>query len=120
MNTLRNSVKLIGNIGSDLTLGKTKSGASYLKFSVATNDYFVTAKGERTKETQWHRLIAWGKQAEYIADSMYKGCSVHVEGKLTYNSFETEDGAKKYMTEIKVANIMKLTKEVVEKEEAPF
>lgn len=120
MNTLRNSVQLTGNIGSELKLSKTKSGASILKFSLATNDYYVTSKGERTKETQWHRIVAWGKQAELMSELLYKGCQMQLRGKLTYNSFEGEDGNMRYFTEIRVVEFMKITKEVVEREEAPF
>ncbi len=122
MNTLRNQVQLIGNIGSDLSITTTKSGRSLLKFSLATNDYYVTSKGERTKETQWHRIIAWGKQAEYIANNMSKGSHVGINGKLTYNSFEGEDGKMKYYTEIKinsVENFSNSKKKEVE-EEMPF
>jgi len=110
MNTLRNQVQLIGNIGSDLKLTKTKSGRSLLKFSLATNDYYVTSKGERTKETQWHRIVAWGKQAEYIADVMGKGNHIAINGKLTYNSFEGEDGKMRYFTEIKINHVENLSK----------
>lgn len=122
MNTLRNQVQLIGNIGSDLSLTTTKSGRSLLKFSLATNDYYVTSKGERTKETQWHRIVAWGKQAEYIANTMNKGTHIAIHGKLTYNSFEGEDGKMKYFTEIKINTIENFsrTKRVELEDAMPF
>ncbi len=120
MNTLRNSVQSIGNVGSDLILNTTKSGTSLLKFSLATNEYYTTTKGEKTKETQWHRLVAWGKTAELMTSILSKGSEVAIQGKLTYNSFEGEDGVKKYFTEIKINEFVKMTKAVVEKEEAPF
>lgn len=122
MNTLRNQVQLIGNIGSDLKLTTTKSGRSLLKFSLATNDYYVTNKGERTKETQWHRILAWGKQAEYIANNLSKGSHIAVHGKLTYNSFEGEDGMMKYFTEIKINSIENFSKSkrAELEEEMPF
>ena len=121
MNTLRNSVRLTGNIGSDLNLTKTKSGKSMLKFSLATNEYYVTSKGERTQETQWHRIVAWGKQAELIADIFDKGSMMQLGGKLTYNSFEGEDGNMRYFTEIRLQEFMNLSKaEVKEEEEMPF
>ncbi len=122
MNTLRNQVQLIGNIGSDLKLSTTKSGKSLLKFSLATNDYYVSSKGERTKETQWHRIVAWGKQAEYIANNMSKGSHIGLNGKLTYNSFEGEDGKMKYYTEIKINTLENFSKskKVALEEEVPF
>lgn len=122
MNTLRNQVQLIGNIGSDLSLATTKSGRSLLKFSLATNDYYVSAKGERTKETQWHRIVAWGKQAEYISNTMSKGTHIAIQGKLTYNSFEGEDGKMKYFTEIKINTIENFSKskKAALEEEMPF
>ncbi len=122
MNTLRNQVQLIGNIGSDLSITTTKSGRSLLKFSLATNDYYVTSKGERAKETQWHRIIAWGKQAEYIVSNMSKGSHIGISGKLTYNSFEGEDGKMKYFTEIKINTVENFSKskKVALEEEMPF
>lgn len=121
MNTLRNQVQLIGNIGSDLNITTTKTGRSLLKFSLASNDYYVSSKGERTNETQWHRIIAWGKQAEYIAANMSKGSHIGIRGKLTYNSFEGEDGNMKYYTEIKINTIENFSKsKIVELEEMPF
>ena len=122
MNTLRNQVQLIGNIGSDLKITTTKNRRSLLKFSLATNDYYISSKGERTKETQWHRIIAWGKQAEYIANNMSKGSHIGINGKLTYNSFEGEDGNMKYYTEIKINTVENFSKskKVALKEEMPF
>ena len=111
MKTLRNSVQLIGNVGNDIIFNTLDSGTALAKFSLATNDYYKNAKGEKMQETQWHRLIAWGKTAEYINESLKKGNQVVVHGKLKYSSYEDKNGVTKYNCDVVVNEFMKMTKE---------
>ena len=121
MNTLRNQVQLIGNIAADLELVTTKSDVSLVKFAMATNEYYTTSKGEKVKETQWHRIVAWGKTAELMCNLLKKGSEVLITGKLTYNSYDDKEGVRRYITEIKATEFIKMDKAVaIEKEEAPF
>jgi len=120
MNTFSNEVQLVGNAGSDAVLQTTKSGASLVKFSLATNERYTTTKGEQVNETQWHRIVAWGKQAEYMAKIIKKGDKLLVRGKLTYNSYEDKEGVTKYITEIKSREFDAYVKPEVASEEAPF
>jgi len=117
---MTNSVQLIGNAGSDVTLQTTKSGAALVKFSLATNEQYTTSKGEKVKETQWHRIVAWGKQAEYMAKMIRKGDKVQIAGKLTYNSYEDQAGVTKYITEIKTREFLTFAKQEVGASEPPF
>ena len=120
MSTFNNTVQLVGNAGSDVELQTTKSGAQLVKFSLATNEQYTTSKGEKVKETQWHRIVAWGKQAEYMSKVIKKGDKVLVRGKLTYNSYEDKEGVTKYITEIKMREFDTYVKQPVASEEVPF
>ena len=64
MYALKNKVQLIGNLGNAPEVRSTEAGKKLVRFSVATNEQYKNAKGERVTETQWHNLIAWGKVAD--------------------------------------------------------
>ena len=100
MNTLRNKVQLIGNLGNDPEIINLESGKMLAKFSIATNENYKNAKGEKVTDTQWHNIIAWGKTAEIIEKYVTKGKEVAIEGKLTNRSYETKEGEKRHVTEV--------------------
>jgi len=100
MNTLRNKVQLIGNLGNDPEIVNLESGKTLAKFSIATNESYKNATGEKVTDTQWHNIVAWGKTAEIIEKYVSKGKEVAIEGKLTSRSWEDKDGIKRYITEV--------------------
>jgi single-strand DNA-binding protein len=100
MNTLRNKVQLIGNLGNDPEIINLESGKMLAKFSIATNENYKNALGEKVTDTQWHNVVAWGKTAEIIEKYVTKGKEVAIEGKLTNRSYETKEGEKRYVTEV--------------------
>ena len=108
MSTLRNKVQLIGNLGNEPEIITLDSGKKLAKFSLATNDTFKNAKGERETKTEWHNLIAWNKTAEIIEQYVTKGQEIAIEGKLTNRSYETKEGEKRYITEVVVNEILML------------
>ncbi len=108
MNALKNSVQLIGNLGSDPEIVNLEGGNKVAKFSIATSDSYKNAKGEKVEETQWHNVVAWGKTAEIVENYLTKGKQVAVEGKLVHRSYETKDGEKRYITEIKCNELLML------------
>ncbi len=108
MNNLRNKVQLIGNIGTEPEIRKLANGKSFARFSLATNESYTNKDGEKVRETQWHNLVAWGKQAEIIEKYLSKGREIAIEGKLTSRSYEDKEGAKKYVTEIVVNELLML------------
>ncbi|WP_299156178.1 single-stranded DNA-binding protein [uncultured Christiangramia sp.] len=105
MSTLRNQVQLIGNVGNDPEITNFESGKKVSRFSLATNDYY-RKDGEKIQITEWHNLVAWGKQAELVENYVSKGKEIAVHGKLTYRSYETEAGDKKYVTEVIVNEVL--------------
>ena len=108
MNALKNKVQLIGNLGNAPEIKNTEKGRKLAKFSIATNETYYNAKGEKVTETQWHNLIAWGKVADVVEKYLSKGTEVAIEGKLMNNNFTDKDGNKRYFTEIQVHELLLL------------
>ena len=108
MNTLRNKVQLIGNLGSNPEIITLDSGKKLAKFSIATNETYKNAQGEKITDTQWHNVVVWNKTAEIAEKYLEKGKEVAVEGKLTTRSYDDKDGNKRYVTEIVVNELLLL------------
>jgi single-strand DNA-binding protein len=100
MSTLRNKVQLIGNLGNNPEIITLDSGKKLAKFSIATNESYKNANGEKVTDTQWHNIVAWNKTADIIERYLQKGSEVAIEGKLTSRNYETKEGEKRYVTEI--------------------
>jgi len=110
MNSLRNKVQLIGNLGNDPEVINLESGKTLAKFSVATNESYKNANGEKITDTQWHNVVAWGKTATIAEKYLMKGKEVAIEGKLTSRSYETKEGEKRYVTEVVCNELLMLGK----------
>ena len=110
MNTLRNKVQLIGNLGNDPEIINLESGKTLAKFAIATNESYKNAQGEKVTDTQWHNIVAWGKTAEIIEKYVGKGKEVAIEGKLTTRSWEDKEGMKRYITEVVCSELLMLGK----------
>uniref|UniRef100_UPI0035C84B2E single-stranded DNA-binding protein n=1 Tax=Aurantibacter sp. TaxID=2807103 RepID=UPI0035C84B2E len=110
MNTLRNKVQLIGNLGNDPEIINLESGKKMAKFSIATNESYKNIKGEKIVDTQWHNIVAWGKTADIIEKYVSKGKEIAIEGKLTSRSYDTKEGNKRYITEVVCNEVLLLGK----------
>ena len=108
MYALRNKVQLIGNLGAAPEVKKLESGKKVVRFSVATNETYKNAKGEKVTETQWHNLVAWGKVADIAERYLTRGKEVAVEGKLINRSYNDKEGNKRYITEVQVNELLLL------------
>jgi single-strand DNA-binding protein len=106
MYALKNKVQLIGNLGKAPEVINTESGKKIARFSLATNESYRNAQGEKVTDTQWHNVVAWGKTAALAEKYLQKGTEVAVEGKLVSRSYMAKDGNKKYITEIQVSEIL--------------
>lgn len=110
MNTLRNRVQLIGKLGAKPEVKTLEGNKKLARFSIATNESYKNAKGEKITETQWHNIIAWGKNAETAEKYLDKGKDVAIEGKLINRNYVDKDGAKKYIIEIQLNEMLLLGK----------
>ena len=110
MNTLKNKVQLIGHVGQDPEIKNLEGGKKIATISIATNDSYTNAKGEKVEQTEWHRVIAWGKTAEIIEKYVQKGKEIAIEGKLSNRSYDDANGVKRYVTEVVVNEVLLLSK----------
>ncbi len=108
MNTLKNKVHLVGNLGFDPEVREIAKGRKVARISVATNDSYRNASGERVTDTQWHTVVAWGQTAEMVERLLRKGSPVMLEGRLVHRSYEAKDGSKRYITEVVMNNFQLL------------
>jgi single-strand DNA-binding protein len=115
MNTLKNTVSLIGNLGGDPEFKTLEGGNALARFSVATNESYKDKKGEWVTTTQWHNVVAWGKTAELSNKLLKKGAEVVLEGKLVNDAYTTKEGEKRYKTEVNLREFMVLNREKEEK-----
>jgi len=93
-----NSVSIIGNVGKEPEMRFTPSGKPVTSFSVACNSKY----GE-SESTEWFNIVAWNKLAETCNQYLTKGQQVYVEGRLQTRTWDSDDGAKHYKTEV-IAN----------------
>lgn len=95
-----NKVILIGNLGQDPKVHTTQSNSIVTQLSVATSHRVKQADGQYADETEWHRVVCFGKTAEVARDYLAKGKQVYIEGRLRTRKFTDKDGVEKYVTEI--------------------
>lgn len=100
MTTLRNRVQLVGNLGMNPEIVNFDSGKKIAKFTLATNEKFSNGSGEVKTTTEWHNVVAWGKQAEIAEKHLKKGDEVALEGRITYRQYEDKNNQKRHITEI--------------------
>ena len=105
--SLRNKVTLIGHTGKEVEIVNFEKG-KLAKVSLATNDYYTNSLGEKVEETQWHNLVFNGKLADIMEKYVQKGKEIAVEGKLVYRTYDDKDGQKRYITEIRVEELLLL------------
>ncbi len=90
-----NKVFLIGNLTRDPELRYIPSGTAVASFGLATNRIYTTQDGERKEEVCFVDIVVWGKTAENCANYLSKGRPVFIEGRLQFDTWETEDGQKR-------------------------
>jgi single-strand DNA-binding protein len=94
-----NKALLYGNLTRDPELRALPSGQQVASFSIATNRTFKNKEGQTQDQTEYHNVVAFGRQAEVIGQYMKKGRPIFVEGRIQTRSWEA-DGKKNYRTEI--------------------
>ena len=104
-----NKVLLLGNLGRDPELRSTPKGNQVLNFPMATTRRWKDRETDEIHDqTDWHRIVVWGRQAEVLSEYLKKGSQVHVEGRLQSRSWTDNDGGKRYTTEIVASRIQML------------
>ena len=106
--SLRNKVNLIGRLGKDPEVKTFGQGNKMATFSLATDESYKAADGNRVQETQWHNVVVWGPQATIVEKYIRKGKEIAVEGKVRNRSYQTKSGEKRFTTEILAHDIVML------------
>jgi single-strand DNA-binding protein len=99
-----NKVFLIGNLTRDPELKALPSGSKVASISMATNRVWKDQAGARQEATEYHNVVAFGRQAENLAQYAKKGSSLFIEGRIQTRSWDGQDGKKNYRTEIIIDN----------------
>ncbi|MBU0765253.1 MAG: single-stranded DNA-binding protein [Bacteroidetes bacterium] len=108
MNTLKNRVQLIGNLGMDPEVKETGNGKTVARLSLATSESYKGKDGNKVDNTQWHKLVAWGNLADIAAKFLKKGQEVAVEGKLSHRAYNDKEGNRRMISEIIVTELLML------------
>lgn len=96
-----NKVIILGTLGQDPEVKYMPSGGAVCNLSLATSEQWNDkATGEKKEQTEWHRVVIFGKLAEVAGEYLRKGSQVYVEGKLRTRKWTDQSGAEKYTTEI--------------------
>ncbi|MGE8518505.1 MAG: single-stranded DNA-binding protein [Alcaligenes nematophilus] len=105
-----NRATLIGNLGKDPEVRYTAEGAAVCSVLIATTHQWKDkATGERREETEWHRVVFYGRLAEIAGEYLRKGRTVFVEGRLKTRKWQDADtGTDRYTTEIIVDQMQML------------
>jgi single-strand DNA-binding protein len=103
-----NKVILIGNLGGDPEVRYASSGVAVCNFTMATTRTYKDKQGERKDETEWHRVVAFGRTAEVCGEYLKKGRQVYIEGRLQTRKWQDKDGNDRWTTEIVTENMQML------------
>ena len=109
-----NKVMIIGHLGRDPEMRYTPSGRPVASFSVAVSRNWKSSNGERKSETEWFKIVAWGRLAEICKEYLHKGQQVYIEGRLQTRKWEDKEGQQRTSVEV-VANEMTMLGERREK-----
>lgn len=98
-----NKVILIGNLGQDPEVRYLPSGGAVCSMTLATSESWRDkATGEQKEQTEWHRVVLFGKLAEVAGEYLRKGSQVYIEGQLRTRKWTDQAGVEKYTTEVVV------------------
>ena len=101
-----NKVLLVGNLASEPDVKALPTGMYVAKVRLATNTYAgKDDEGKAKERTEFHNLVAFGKQAEFVGNHLKKGRLVYVDGRLQTSSWDDGSGQKRYRTEVVVEQI---------------
>lgn len=114
-----NKAMIIGNLGSDPEVRYTQSNTAVANFSVATQNKYKDKNGQLQTDTEWHRIVAWGRTAEIAQEYLRKGSRVYIEGSMATKEWEDKEGVKRYTHEITAYKLIMLDGRPEDGQESP-
>jgi single-strand DNA-binding protein len=103
-----NKAILVGNLGRDAEMRFTAGGTPVATVSLATTERFNDREGNKKEDTQWHRIVIWGKTAESLHEYLTKGKQIYVEGRIQTREWTDKEGKPAKTTEIRADKIVLL------------
>ena len=103
-----NKAILVGNLGRDAEMRFTAGGTAVATVSLATTERFTDKEGQKREDTQWHRIVIWGKTAESLQEYLTKGKQIYVEGRIQTKEWTDKEGQKVKTTEIRADRVVLL------------
>jgi single-strand DNA-binding protein len=103
-----NKAILVGNLGRDAEMRFTAGGTPVATVSIATTERFTDRDGQKREDTQWHRIVIWGKTAESLHEYLTKGKQIYVEGRIQTRDWTDKEGKQQRTTEIRADRIVLL------------
>ncbi len=104
-----NKVMLLGNLGQDPQVRNGQSANPVTTFDMATSRRWTDREGNRQEDTEWHRVVCFGRLADIAAQYLSKGRQVLVEGRLQTNQWkDRHSGETRYRTEIVCGSLQML------------
>lgn len=113
MNTLQNHVQLIGNLGANPEVKFVQAGKKVANFSIAITERVKQKNGQIVKNTQWHKVVAWGSLAQIAEKFLHKGSKVTIDGKLSNRTYVDPNGKKHFLTEIVATQLLIMNNKVI-------
>jgi single-strand DNA-binding protein len=104
-----NSVKLIGNVGREISV-KEFDGGKMLTFSLATDEGYVNKDKEEVKSTAWHTVVVWRELAQRCETFLTTGKMVSIEGRLTYRQYVDKDNRTVKRMEVTARKVEEIQK----------
>lgn len=95
-----NKVILVGNLGRNPEVHTASIGGIVTSLSIATPRRVKKQDGAVGDETEWHRVVCFGKTAEVARDYLSKGHQIYVEGRLRTRKYADKQGVDRYATEV--------------------
>lgn len=104
-----NKAILVGNLGRDAEMRFTAGGTPVATVSLATTEKFTDRDGQKREDTQWHRVVIWGKTAESLHEYLTKGKQIYVEGRIQTREWTDKEGKPAKTTEIRADKVVLLS-----------
>ncbi len=98
----------MGNATADPQYNVTNGGHAVVTLSIATNETFTDANGQKQDRAEFHRVVFWDKLADIVNQYIRKGSPLYVEGKLRTRKYNDQTGTERYITEINANEMVML------------
>jgi len=97
---MMNKAIIVGHLGADPEVRQSQNGIAIANFNVATTSKWKDRDGQQQEQTEWHRIVVFGRLGEVCGQYLHKGAKVYIEGRIQTRQWDDRDGNKRYTTEI--------------------